>query len=74
MKAIYKLIWPWREETVTATAATDPTHYHVQTHTHLYSGVIVTQDNVAMRLQCTNGKQVKILKENILKISIDESH
>ncbi len=57
-----------------ATGIADPTHYEVQTLNNTYRGLIVTQDNMVMQLRTHDGKPVKILKENIKKISIVESN
>ena len=50
-------------------ALEDPTLYKVITHTDTYCGRISYQDNVIMWLKAV-GKPVKILKENILQITI----
>lgn len=50
------------------------TLYEVKTVSRNFCGRIVHDDEVTLHLQTINGKPVKILKENILKISIDESY
>lgn len=73
MENLLNFFWIWRATPAEVQVA-DPTHYEVQTHTSIYRGVIVTQDNMVMRLQVANGRPVKILKENIQRISIYEIH
>lgn len=52
---------------------TDPTVYTIQTCTHFYTCRIIFQDEKIMRVWILNKmKTVKILKENIIKISIDD--
>ncbi len=48
----------------------DTTLYQIITNNRTYSGLIVRQDNVVIQLKSTEGKPVKILKENIKHISI----
>lgn len=50
------------------------TLYEVKTTSRNFCGRIVYDDEVILRLQTTNGKPVKILKRNISKISVYESH
>lgn len=55
------------------TDAADSTVYTIQTSSHFYTGKIVFQDDKMMRVWVLNKmKTVKILKENILKISITD--
>lgn len=48
----------------------DPTFYQIKTNQHEYAGKILFQDNVIIKLKVDEMKVVKILKENILKITI----
>jgi hypothetical protein len=48
----------------------DPTLYQVITNQHQYAGKILFQDGVIIKLKIDEMKVVKILKENIRKISI----
>lgn len=48
----------------------DPTLYQIKTNQHEYAGKILFQDNVIIKLKVDEMKVVKILKENILKITI----
>lgn len=48
----------------------DPTLYQVTTNQHEYAGKILFQDGVIIKLKIDEMKVVKILKENIRKISI----
>ena len=50
----------------------DPTLYHVKTHQHEYAGKILFQDSVLIKLKINEEKVVKILKENIKKITIQK--
>lgn len=74
MDTLLKLLWPWAGALTRETAIADTTRYLVQTNQNTYRGMIVTQDERALKLRAHSGKSVKILKENITKISIDESH
>lgn len=53
-------------------AIEDPTFYRIKTNQHEYAGKILFQDNVIIKLKVDEAKVVKILKENILKISIQK--
>ena len=48
----------------------DPTLYQIKTSQHEYAGKILFQDNMIIKLKVDEMKVVKILKENILKITI----
>lgn len=50
----------------------DPTLYQVTTSQHQYAGRILFQDGVIIKLKVDDMKVVKILKENIQKISIQK--
>lgn len=50
----------------------DPTLYQIITNQHQYAGKILFQDAVVIKLKIDEMKVVKILKENILKISIQK--
>jgi hypothetical protein len=47
----------------------DNTVYCIETIQAKYFGRIIYQDDVTIRLRCSKSKPVKILKENIQKIS-----
>lgn len=51
-------------------AIEDPTLYQIKTNQHVYAGKILFQDNMIIKLKVDEMKVVKILKENILKITI----
>ena len=51
-------------------AIEDPTFYQIKTNQHEYAGKILFQDNMIIKLKVNEMKVVKILKENILKITI----
>jgi hypothetical protein len=51
-------------------AIEDPTFYQIKTSQHEYAGKILFQDNMIIKLKVDEMKVVKILKENILKITI----
>jgi len=50
----------------------DPTLYQIQTKTQRYTGNIVFQNDIFMKVSIASEKQqvVKILKENIMKVEI----
>jgi hypothetical protein len=48
----------------------DPTRYQVSTRNHTYEGYIIFQDEVMIKFRTTDLKPVKILKSNILKVTI----
>ncbi len=73
MTTLLKMLWPLGGERQTS-AVVDNTVYEIQTRTHFYRGVIVTQDDLTMSLRTVDSKAVKILKNNIQKIIIHESH
>ena len=54
-------------------ALEDRTLYQVATRTNNYSGRISYQDNVVIWLSIEEEKQVKILKDNIVRITILQS-
>jgi len=51
-------------------ALEDRTLYQVETRTNNYCGCISYQDNVVIWLSIEEDKQVKILKDNIVRITI----
>ena len=55
-----------------ASVPEDPTLYQVITNQHQYAGRILFQDAVIIKLKIGDMKVVKILKENIRKISIQK--
>lgn len=55
-----------------ASVPEDPTLYQIITNQHQYAGKILFQDAVIIKLKIGEMKVVKILKENILKISIQK--
>lgn len=50
----------------------DPTFYQVETNQHEYAGKILFQDSMVIKLKINDIKVVKILKENIRKITIQK--
>jgi hypothetical protein len=51
--------------------ATDPTMYQVETTNHkLYSGYIIFQDDVMIKFRTTSLKPIKILKSNIVRVTV----
>lgn len=55
----------WQENVIL-----DPTLYHVETASHIYCGHIQYQDDMFIKLQTEKPRIVKILKENIRRITI----
>jgi hypothetical protein len=53
-------------------ALEDPTLYQIKTNQHEYAGKILFQDNMIIKLKVDEMKVVKILKENIRKITIQK--
>ena len=60
----------------TAAVFQDPTLYSIRTKTQVYRGNIAFQNDIFMKvaLAAENHKVVKILKENIEKVEILNSH
>jgi hypothetical protein len=54
----------------TTSGVIDPTVYRIQTQHDNYTGVILYQDHVVIRLKCERQYPVKIIKENIIRINI----
>lgn len=51
--------------------ATDPTMYQVETSNQkLYSGYIICQDDVMIKFRTTSLKPIKILKSNIVRVTV----
>ena len=51
--------------------ATDPTMYQVETTNHnVYSGYIIFQDEVMIKFRTTSLKPIKILKSNIVRVTV----
>ena len=51
--------------------ATDPTMYQVETtNNKVYSGYIIHQDDVMIKFRTTSLKPIKILKSNIVRVTI----
>ncbi len=50
----------------------DPTLYQIDTNNHTYSGYIIFQDNMMIKFRTTALKPVKILKVNIVRVSIKQ--
>lgn len=51
--------------------AADPTMYQVETNNNnVYSGYIIFQDDVMIKFRTTSLKPVKILKTNIVRVTI----
>jgi hypothetical protein len=51
--------------------ATDPTMYQVETtNSKVYNGYIIYQNDVMMKFRTTSLKPVKILKSNIVRVTI----
>lgn len=50
----------------------DPTFYQIKTNQHEYAGKILFQDSMMIKLKINDMKVVKILKENIKKITIQK--
>jgi hypothetical protein len=49
----------------------DPTMYQVETtNNKVYSGYIIHQDDVMMKFRTTSLKPIKILKSNIVRVTI----
>ncbi|MBX2964568.1 MAG: hypothetical protein KF845_00380 [Cyclobacteriaceae bacterium] len=48
----------------------DPTLYSIETAQRVYKGHIIFQDDIQLKLQTENNKPVKILKENIRRVSV----
>ena len=72
MKAIVELI-----DSIFGAATTkdvsltpDPTLYQVETSNNIYSGYIIFQDDVMIKFRTTSLKPVKILKSNIVRITV----
>ena len=53
-----------------ASLTPDPTMYQVETSNNTYSGYIVFQDDVMIKFRTTSLKPVKILKNNIVRVTI----
>lgn len=50
--------------------ATDPTMYQVETTNNIYSGYIIFQDDVMIKFRTTSLKPIKILKSNIIRVTV----
>jgi F420-dependent methylenetetrahydromethanopterin dehydrogenase len=48
----------------------DPTQYQMETTTNTYIGYIIFQDDVMIKFRTTDLKPVKILKRNIIKVTM----
>ena len=48
----------------------DPTRYQISTRNRTYEGYIIFQDDVMIKFRTTDLKPVKILKANIMKVTI----
>jgi hypothetical protein len=53
-----------------ASLGPDPTMYQVETGNNTYSGYIIFQDDVMIKFRTTSLKPVKILKSNIVRVTI----
>jgi len=54
-----------------ASISTDPTMYQVETtNNKVYSGYIIFQDDVMIKFRTTSLKPIKILKSNIVRVTI----
>jgi hypothetical protein len=53
-----------------ASSMPDPTLYQISTRNRAYEGYIIFQDDVMMKFRTTDLKPVKILKANIIKVTI----
>jgi hypothetical protein len=72
METILKLLSPisfFKKQSLLV-AISDPTIYQVETHTNIYCGRIMHQDDTVIRFQSSEGKPIKILKKNINRITI----
>jgi hypothetical protein len=58
--------WPDTEET----PLVDFTEYKIATNTHEYTGTIIYQNDIVIKFQERNNKQVKILKSNIRQMVV----
>lgn len=50
--------------------APDPTLYQIDTTTHSYTGYIIFQNDMVIKFRTAELKPVKILKRNIVKVTI----
>lgn len=51
--------------------AADPTMYQVETaNNKVYNGYIIHQDDIMMKFRTTSLKPIKILKSNIVRVTI----
>lgn len=73
MEVLLKLFSGVQTQAQSEKAMDDTTLYKIETQTNLYHGRIVNQDNVAIVFLTTQGKSVKILKENVRSIIIDKN-
>ena len=53
-----------------ASVTPDPTMYQVETSNNTYSGYIIFQDDIMIKFRTTSMKPVKILKTNIVRVTI----
>lgn len=73
LEMLFKLFSGVQTQAPSEKAMDDTTLYKIETATNLYNGRIMYQDSSAIVLMTTAGKSVKILKENVKRITIEKT-
>lgn len=64
-------LFGWKDQDrIGQTTVTDLTVYKIETNTHSYSGQIVFQDDVKLKIKTEGPRVIKVLKQNIQRIVI----